>query len=289
MAIKKGDIIKVEYEGTLEDGDVFDSTEKNGGVPLKFEVGAKQLIPGFDDAVVGKEVGEEITVKIEPENAYGERKPDLTQKVPLDKFPLGDPPEPGKMLILMNQHGHQMFATIKEVGEEDATLDLNHPLAGKVLNFNIKIIETRAPEKLYEGVITSGEIEIFDEIELPKGLYLGNSKTEYDKHTYREEIALYINIKEKGLVIITGCSHTGIINIIKHGQKLTGIDKVYAVIGGFHEEWNPIEVIQEKVDYLGELKPEITCGMHCTGFNFNKFMSDHPSHTLGVVGTEFHL
>ena len=64
---------------------------------------------------------------------------------------------------------------------------------------------------------------------------------------------------------------------------------MYAVIGGFHEEWNPIDFIQEKVQYFGELNPEIICGMHCTGFNFNKLMSNHPSHTLGVVGTEFHL
>ena len=60
---------------------------------------------------------------------------------------------------------------------------------------------------------------------------------------------------------------------IKHGQKLTGVDKIYAVIGGFHEEWNPIEKIEEKVKYLEALNPEITCGMHCTGFKFNKLMS----------------
>lgn len=82
---------------------------------------------------------------------------------------------------------------------------------------DVQIIETIKPEKLYNGIITSGEIEIFNETELPKGLYLGTSKTEYEKHTYREEIALYINIKDKGLVVITGCSHTGIINIVKHG------------------------------------------------------------------------
>ena len=142
MGIKKGDIIKVSYEGTLDDGEVFDSTDKNGGVPLKFEVGAGELIRGFDNAVLGKEVGEEIEVKIEPDNAYGERNPDLTKKVPLSQFPYGDPPVPGKMLLLINSQGDQMFATVKEVEEEEATLDLNHPLAGKVLNFKIKILET---------------------------------------------------------------------------------------------------------------------------------------------------
>jgi len=142
MAIKKGDIIKVEYEGTLEDGTIFDSTEKNGGVPLKFEVGAGQLIKGFDHAVIGKEIGDKINVKIEPANAYGDRKPNFTLKVPLDKFPYGDPPKLGKMLILMDSEGHQRMATVVELGEKDATLDLNHPLAGKALNFKIEIVET---------------------------------------------------------------------------------------------------------------------------------------------------
>jgi len=154
---------------------------------------------------------------------------------------------------------------------------------------NVKVIETTKPEKLYNGIITSGEIEIFDETELPKGFYLGTSKTEYEKHTFREEIAAYINIKDKGLVVITGCSHTGIINIVKHGQKLTGIDKIYALIGGFHKERESSENIEEVVSFIEDLNPEITCGMHCTGFEFNRIMHRHPSHVMGVVGTEFHL
>ncbi|MFX1309555.1 MAG: MBL fold metallo-hydrolase [Promethearchaeota archaeon] len=159
----------------------------------------------------------------------------------------------------------------------------------RAIESSVKIIETSIPEKLYNGIITSGEIEIFDETELPKGLYLGTSKVEYDKHTYREEIAVYINIKDKGLVIITGCSHTGIINIIKHGQKLTGIDKIYALIGGFHKERESSENIEKIVSFIEDLNPDITCGMHCTGFEFNRIMNRHPSHVMGVIGTEFHL
>ncbi|MFX1377638.1 MAG: hypothetical protein ACFFA4_00965 [Promethearchaeota archaeon] len=154
---------------------------------------------------------------------------------------------------------------------------------------NVKIIETKLPEKIYNGIMTSGEIEIFDETELPRGLYLGVSKTEYEKHTFREEIALYINIKDKGLVVVTGCSHTGLINIIKHGQKLTGINKIYALIGGFHKEMEKSENIEKIVSFIESLNPEITCGMHCTGFEFNRIMHRHPSHVMGVIGTEFHL
>jgi len=153
----------------------------------------------------------------------------------------------------------------------------------------IKIIEANEPIKLYKGISTSGEIELFDQEELTKGIYIMKSRKEFEKHYFRDETSIYINVKDQGLVVITGCGHCGIMNTIKHGQKLTGINKIYAVIGGFHEEWNPIETIEQKVKYFEELNPKIICGMHCTGFNFNKLMSRHPSHTLGIVGTEFHL
>ena len=137
----------------------------------------------------------------------------------------------------------------------------------------IKIIETNKSVKLYNGIITSGEIELTDKSETTPGVYIMKSRKEFLEHTFRDETSIYINIKDKGLVIITGCGHCGVINTIKHAQKITGVNEIYAVIGGFHEEWN--------------LK--IVCGMHCTGFNFNKIMARHPSHMIGVTGTEFHL
>jgi len=154
---------------------------------------------------------------------------------------------------------------------------------------NIKIIETNKSEKLYNGVITSGEIEIFNEEEVTKGIYLVKSRKELENHTFRDETSLYINVKDKGLIILTGCAHTGIINTIKHGQKLTGIEKIYAIIGGLHKEYESNENIKESVEFIENLNPEVTCGMHCTGFRFNTVMMRHPSHTLGIVGTEFHL
>lgn len=154
---------------------------------------------------------------------------------------------------------------------------------------NLKIVETTGPIKLTDGIITSGEIELFDENEVTKGMYLMKGRKEFAKNSFRDEISIYINVKNKGLVVITGCGHTGIINTIKHGQKLTGIDKIYALIGGFHKEWEKPQDIEASVKVIEDLNPEITCGMHCTGFEFNKIMSRHPSHTFGIVGTEFHL
>jgi 7,8-dihydropterin-6-yl-methyl-4-(beta-D-ribofuranosyl)aminobenzene 5'-phosphate synthase len=218
----------------------------------------------------------------------------------------------GTELILNPNCFQQFFAAVPSDGQEIPASELADSikrlekegklqLSGKLPLFSksmvdnlanehkIKIIETKDPLQIYKGITTSGEIELFDENELTKGIYIMKSRKEFEKHYFRDETSIYINIKDKGLVVLTGCGHNGIVNTIKHGQKLTGVDKIYAVIGGFHEEWNPIPVIEEKVKYFEELNPEITCGMHCTGFEFNNLMSRHPSHTLGMVGTEFHL
>ncbi len=167
---------------------------------------------------------------------------------------------------------------------------LNEDLIAKLANQQkVRIIKTNKPVKLYDGLITSGEIEILDESEVSRGFYLAKGIDKFEKHTFRDETSIYINIKGKGLVVLTGCAHTGLINIIRHGQNTTGIDQVYAIIGGFHKEYESDQNIEEAVRFIESLNPDITCGMHCTGFNFNRTMVRHPSHTLGVVGTEFRL
>jgi FKBP-type peptidyl-prolyl cis-trans isomerase 2 len=142
MAIKTGDIIKVEYIGTFDDGTVFDSTELNDGIPLKFEVGAGQIIPGFETSAIGKSVGDEYDIRLEPSEAYGDYKEGMTQSISKDQFPTEQEPEPGLMILLLGPQGQPIPATIKEVNDDIITIDLNHPMAGKVLNFNIKIKET---------------------------------------------------------------------------------------------------------------------------------------------------
>ena len=139
MPVKKGDKIKVEYTGTLEDGSVFDSSE--GKQPLEFEVGSGQIIKGFDDAVMGMEKGEEKEVKIESKDAYGDPNPQLMQKVPRDKLPKEQEPKPGMVLALGTPDGQKVPARIAEVTEKEVTIDLNHPLAGKKLNFKIKVVD----------------------------------------------------------------------------------------------------------------------------------------------------
>jgi len=169
---------------------------------------------------------------------------------------------------------------------------LNRSIITKLANeHNIKIIETRNPQKLHRGGTTSGEIRLFDTNEITRSLYISKEKKIFEKYMARDETSIYINVKDKGLVILTGCGHVGVINTIKHAQKLTGINEIYAIIGGLHKIWGPIQTIEDLIQFIEELNPEVVCGMHCTGFEFNKRLSmrDHPSHTLGVTGTEFHL
>ncbi|MDG6244293.1 MAG: peptidylprolyl isomerase [Methanolobus sp.] len=140
MPIKDGDTIKIDYTGTLDDGNVFDSSA-NHDQPLEFTVGAGQVIPGFEEAVRGMEAGEEKTFRIEPEEAYGEHNPALTQTVPRSLIQCDMELEEGMMLMVGTAEGQQMPARISEISDENVTLDMNHPLAGKALTFNIKVVE----------------------------------------------------------------------------------------------------------------------------------------------------
>jgi len=140
MTVKKGDKVKVEYTGTLDDGTVFDSSEKHGH-PLEFEAGSGKVIKGFDEAVIGMEKDEEKDVKIAKDQAYGERKPELLKKVPREQLPEGQEPKAGMTLMVGLPDGNQIPAKITEVNEKEITIDLNHPLAGKNLNFKIKVVE----------------------------------------------------------------------------------------------------------------------------------------------------
>ncbi|MGM5484972.1 MAG: FKBP-type peptidyl-prolyl cis-trans isomerase [Nanobdellota archaeon] len=139
MPIKDGDKIKVEYTGTLEDGSVFDSSEKQGK-PLEFEVGKGEIIPGFEEAVKGMEKDQEKEIKLTPDKAYGERKDQMIQKVPKDKMPQDQEVKEGMALMVGLPNGAQLPAKVVEVGEQEVTIDVNHPLAGKTLNFKLKVV-----------------------------------------------------------------------------------------------------------------------------------------------------
>jgi len=137
MAVGKGNKIKVEYTGSFESGEVFDASEKHGQ-PLEFEAGSGMVVPGFDVAVIGMEVGEEKTVTLKPEEAYGMPDERAVQKVPKAKFPAEA--KEGMMIGVPLPNGQQIPAKIVKVDDKEVTIDLNHMLAGKSLIFWIKVV-----------------------------------------------------------------------------------------------------------------------------------------------------
>lgn len=148
MAIKEGDTVKLDYEGRLDDGKVFDSSKHGDhSHPLEFTVGEKQVIPGFEKAVKGMKKGEKKEFKIPSKDAYGEPKENLKKDVPrksIPKNPQGQEPKPGMVLMIQSPQGQQFPAKIVDVDDEKVTLDLNHPLAGKDLNFNVEVLDVKS-------------------------------------------------------------------------------------------------------------------------------------------------
>ena len=136
---KYGDTVKVHYTGKLDDGTVFDASVN--GDPLQFTIGGGQIIPGFEQAVVGMNPGESKTVKIPAEDAYGQRREDLVLEIEKSQLPEGLKPEVGLQLQSRQPDGRIIVLTIADISESHVTLDANHPLAGKDLTFDIQLIE----------------------------------------------------------------------------------------------------------------------------------------------------
>lgn len=136
---KSGDTVRIHYTGTLNDGSTFDSSA--GRDPLEFTLGSGQVIPGFDTGVTGMSVGEKKTINIPAENAYGDIDPDARQAVPRDQIPADIPLEIGTMLQMQAPTGQVVQVAVIEVTETEVTLDANHPLAGKDLNFELELVE----------------------------------------------------------------------------------------------------------------------------------------------------
>lgn len=135
---KAGDQVSLHYTGTLNDGTVFDSSK--GREPLEFTLGANQVIPGFDQAVMGMSPGDTRTVHIPVDQAYGPRRDDMILEVSPQEFPPDVEPRVGDRLQIRQANGASFQVTVSDVREDAVTLDGNHPLAGEDLNFEIELI-----------------------------------------------------------------------------------------------------------------------------------------------------
>lgn len=138
--ITQGSTVEVHYTGRFPNDDQsFDSSE--GRDPLQFQIGSGQIIPGFEKAIIGKNVGDKVQVTISPEEGYGELREDLFVQVPLDKLP-GDV-EVGQELQADSGNGQPVRVIVESVNEDHVVINANHPLAGRELLFDIEVVSVK--------------------------------------------------------------------------------------------------------------------------------------------------
>lgn len=137
---KDGDTVNVHYTGTYEDGTVFDSS-LDREQPIKFQIGAGQVIPGFEQAVVGMEPGKSKTVNIAAQDAYGEYREDGVMAIERGNLEQGFEPAVGMRVQLCGQDGQIVIARVIDITDTSVTVDANHPMAGKDLTFEIQLVE----------------------------------------------------------------------------------------------------------------------------------------------------
>lgn len=148
--VENGLFVSVEYKGTLQNGELFDTSE--GRQPLEVQMGAGQLIKGFEDALAGMALNEKKTFTVQPEEAYGHRIDEHVHSFARSEIPPEMDPQVGQTVALSSPDGQQIPARITGVDAEQITVDLNHPLAGEPLTFQIEIVGiSKTPTQQQDG------------------------------------------------------------------------------------------------------------------------------------------
>lgn len=140
--VKNGATVSLEYTLTGEDGKVIESNK--GKEPLRYVDGRSQIIPGLEKALEGMTAGAEKKVTVKPEDAYGQVDPKAYREVPKESVP-GDSLKEGMTLFAKNAEGEMFPVRVKEVKDKTVVIDMNHPLAGKTLVFDVKILDVQPP------------------------------------------------------------------------------------------------------------------------------------------------
>ena len=148
--VEKGLYVSVDYKGTLQNGEVFDSS--HGSKPLEVQMGVGQLIEGFEKEIMGMSLNGKKTFTLNPEDAYCQRDESLTRDFARADFPPEMEPRVGMTIALQSPEGQQTPALITHLDDEKMSVDLNHPLAGEALTFEIEVVGIRnAPIQSHAG------------------------------------------------------------------------------------------------------------------------------------------
>ena len=136
--VKKGDFVTLHYVGKFADGTVFESTDKK---PLRLVVGEHATIVGIEEGLIGMKIGQKKRIVVNPEKAYGKYHKDLIEELPLSKIPPEITPAVGMVLTQESKTGRTLFMRVTQVNRESIIVDMNHPLAGKTLVFDIVVMD----------------------------------------------------------------------------------------------------------------------------------------------------
>lgn len=142
MIVKENSNVTVHYVGTLENGDEFDNSYKKG-TPLSFTIGEGKVLKGFESPLVGKEVGDKVEISLTAKEAYGEVNENAISEISKDTIPSSVEIVKDGFIKGKTQSGHDVLAKVIDIKENSYILDLNHPLAGKDLKFDIEILEVK--------------------------------------------------------------------------------------------------------------------------------------------------
>lgn len=155
MRVGPNMVVTMDYTLRLDSGDVVDSSK--GKESLSFAYGQEQIIPGLERGLAGMQPGEQKEIRVEAEDAYGSRRTDAVQEIPLDRFPDDITPTPGLRLSVRGPQGEEVPFVISGVSETHATLDFNHPLAGEPLTFAVTVVDVKTNGDEKRRIILPGE------------------------------------------------------------------------------------------------------------------------------------
>jgi 7,8-dihydropterin-6-yl-methyl-4-(beta-D-ribofuranosyl)aminobenzene 5'-phosphate synthase len=182
------------------------------------------------------------------------------------------------------------YVTRKDGGKDRFPVILNRE---KIAKQGGKVVETESPTLIAgDTILVSGEVERTTSFERGMPNALAEKNGQLEKDPISDDQSLYVRLKDKGLVVIGGCSHAGIVNTVLYGRKVSGVQKVHAVLGGFHLGGTFYKgIIGETIDALKAMEPKVVVPMHCTGWNaVNQFAGAFPgAFVLSSVGSKLTL